>query len=293
MSRRKEEDYEKYNDYEMYKAFSDSPKSLRKNQIKILSQLNLINEHEVASSILKYIRENEKLVSKNIADDDIEMLREIVNKWNKVCEVTHMEEAKERPKRKYSKEQTKALLEAYDKGLSRDDCLKAAGLTTLTAREKTFYYNTIQRYKDNKVPKDLCPVTEAKETKQEEIKSKQEDNIDGHIADANKIIENEEKQEEIKSEASSSEINSPELSTKSADEKISIDEVISRAKGKIEKSSAEITAIEMKIQTLRKKEAELEEEQKRLMGIVEFCEEVQKSIKKEAAKNEKAKGTNN
>lgn len=293
MSRRKEEDYEKYNNYEMYKAFSDSPKSLRRNQIKILSQLNLINEHEVASSILKYIRENEKLVSKNIADDDIEMLQEIVNKWNKVCEVTHMEEAKERPKRKYSKEQTKALLEAYDKGLSRDECLEAAGFTTLTAREKTFYYNTIQRYKDNRVPKDLCPVTEDKEEKQEEIKSQQLDNIDEHIEDANKIIENEEKQEEIKSEAYDSELNSTELSTEAADEKISIDEVISRAKGKIEKSSAEITAIEMKIQALRKKEAELEEEQKRLMGIVEFCEEVQKSIKKEAAKNEKTKGTNN
>lgn len=289
MSRRKEEDYEKYNNYEMYKAFSDSPKSLRRNQIKILSQLNLINEHEVASSILKYIRENEKLVSKNIADDDIEMLQEIVNKWNKVCEVTHMEEAKERPKRKYSKEQTKALLEAYDKGLSRDECLEAAGFTTLTAREKTFYYNTIQRYKDNRVPKDLCPVTEDKEEKQEEIKSQQLDNIDEHIEDANKIIENEEKQEEIKSEAYDSELNSTELSTEAADEKISIDEVISRAKGKIEKSSAEITAIEMKIQALRKKEAELEEEQKRLMGIVEFCEEVQKSIKKEAAKNEKNK----
>lgn len=293
MKRREDEIYEKYNDYEMYKAFSDSPKSLRRNQVKILSQLNLIKEHEVAASILKYIRENEKLVSKNITDDDIEMLKEIVNKLNKVCEVKHMEEVKERPKRKYSKEQTKALLEAYAKGLNRDDCLKAAGFTTLTQQEKTFYYNTIQRYRDNKIPKDLCPVTEAKEEKHEEIKSQQTDNVDEHIEDANKIINNEEKQEEIKSEASSSEFNSTELSTETDEEKISIDEVISRAKGKIEKSSAEITAIEMKIQTLRKKETELEEEQKRLMGIVEFCEEVQKSIKKEAAKNEKAKGTNN
>lgn len=290
MKRREGEVYEKYNDYEMYKTFSDSPKSLRRNQVKILSQLNLIKEHEVAASILKYIRENEKLVSKNITDDDIKMLEEIIDKWNKLYEVKHMEENKAGQKRKYSKEQTKALLEAYNKGLKRDDCLKAAGLTVITQQEKTFYYNTIGRYRNNKIPKDLCPETD---TKEEEITETPVNKDAKQDTAVDTVTEVNNKAPDIKEESSEDIIESPKPLDVPVEEKVSVDEVISRAKGKIEKSSAEITAIEMKIQTLRKKEVELEEEQKRLLGIVEFCEEVQKNIKKEEAKHEREKGANN
>lgn len=279
MKRREDKVYEKYNDYEMYKTFSDSPKSLRRNQVKILSQLNLIKEHEVAASILKYIRENEKLVSKNIADDDIKMLEEIVDKWNKLSEVAPMEEINEKQRRKYNNEQVKALLEAYSKGLTRDECLKEAGFVTLTPKEKTFYYNTIQRYRDNKIPKYLCPDTE---TKAEEITETpvNKDTKQEVVVDTDTEVNT--KAHDIKEESSEEVSKSPEPSDVPVEEKVSVDEVISRAKGKIEKLSAEITAIEMKIQTLRKKEIGLEDEQKRLLGITEFCEEVQKSIMKEA-----------
>lgn len=290
MKRREDRIYEKYNDYEMYKAFSDSPKSLRRNQVKILSQLNLIKEHEVAASILKYIRENEKLVSKNIEDDDIKMLEEIVDKWNKLSEVAPMEEINEKQRRKYNNEQVKALLEAYSKGLTRDECLKEAGFTTLTPKEKTFYYNTIQRYRDNKIPKYLCPDTE---TKAEEITETpvNKDTKQEVVVDTDTEVNT--KAHDIKEESSEEVSKSPEPSDVPVEEKVSVDEVISRAKGKIEKLSAEITAIEMKIQTLRKKEIELEDEQKRLLGITEFCEEVQKSIMTEAEENERETGTNN
>lgn len=290
MKRREDRIYEKYNEYELYKAFSDSPKSLRRNQVKILSQLNLIKEHEVAASILKYIRENEKLVSKNIADDDIKILEEIINKWNKLCEVAPMEEINEKQKRKYSNEQVKALLEAYSKGLTRDECLKEAGFTTLTQKEKTFYYNTIQRYRDNKIPKYLCPDTE---TKTEEITETpvNKDTKQEVVVDTDTEVNT--KAHDIKEESSEEVFKSPEPSDVPIEEKVSVNEVISKAKGKIEKLSAEITAIEMKIQTLRKKEIELEDEQKRLLGITEFCEEVQKSIMKEAEEHEREKGTNN
>ena len=290
MKRREYEDYEKYNDYEMYKTFSDSPKSLRRNQVKILSQLNLIKEHEVAASILKYIRENEKLVSKNIADDDIKMLEEIVDKWNKLSEVAPMEEINEKQRRKYSNEQVKALLEAYSKGLTRDECLKEAGFTILTQKEKTFYYNTIQRYRDNKIPKYLCPDTE---TKAEEITETpvNKDTKQEVVVDTDTEVNT--KAHDIKEESSEEVSKSPEPSDVPVEEKVSVNEVISRAKGKIEKLSAEITAIEMKMQTLRKKEIELEDEQKRLLGITEFCEEVQKSIMKESEGHEREKGTNN
>lgn len=290
MKRREYEDYEKYNDYEMYKTFSDSPKSLRRNQVKILSQLNLIKEHEVAASILKYIRENEKLVSKNITDDDIKMLEEIVDKWNKLSEVAPMEEINEKQRRKYSNEQVKTLLEAYSKGLTRDECLKEAGFTTLTQKEKTFYYNTIQRYRDNKIPKYLCPDTE---TKAEEITETpvNKDTKQEVVLDTDTEVNT--KAHDIKEESSEEVSKSPEPSDVPIEEKVSVNEVISKAKGKIEKLSAEITAIEMKIQTLRKKEIELEDEQKRLLEITKFCEEVQKSIMSEAEEHEREKGTNN
>lgn len=277
MSNNRNEVYEKYNDYEMYKSFSDCPKSMRRNQIKILSQLNLIKEHQVASSILKYIRENEKLISKNIADDDIDMLVEIVNKWKKVYEVTDMsnEESKTteevsycapEKRMKYNKEQMKAVVEAYNKGLKRDDCLREAGFNIITQKEKAFYYNTIQRYKNKEIFTDLYE----EHMKKSESISKLEESIK-ETTEAKKDVD----------ESSKIEFKSPEELVEPLEEKISIDEVISKAKEKIEKSSAEITAIEMKVQSLRKKEAGLENEQKRLQGIIDFCEEVQKNIKKE------------
>lgn len=299
MSNNNNEVYEKYNDYEMYKSFSDCPKAQRRNQIKILSQLNLIKEHQVASSILKYIRENEKLISKNIADDDIDMLVEIVNKWKKVYGVTDMsneessvseEDSYCAPEKrmKYTREQMKAVVEAYNKGLKRDDCLRKAGFNIITQKEKAFFYNTIQRYKNKEIFTDLyeehikqTESIEKVETKTEGKEDKAEVNIDESISKIEKAVEVKTEAKENISESPKIEFKSSEEVTEPNEEKISIDEVISKAREKIEKSSAEITAIEMKIQALRKKEVELENEQKRLQGIIEFCEEVQKNIKKE------------